>query len=66
MTTGKKSEKFPGGWRTARPPSDQGTKPLAVGRENKSVCQDKATLMFPLENSFICMIIIILYNLEID
>ena len=31
VTTGKKSEKFPGRWRTARPPSDQGTKPLAVG-----------------------------------
>ena len=48
----------------ARLPSDQGTKPIAVGRANKSVCQDKATLIFPLEQSCICMIII-LYNLEI-
>ena len=43
---------------------NQGTKPIAVGRANKSVCQDKATLIFPLEKSCIGMIII-LYNLEI-
>ena len=61
----KKSERFPGGWRTARPPSLQGTKPLAVGWANKSVCQDKATWIFSLEKSFIHMIIIILYNLDI-
>ena len=65
MTTGKKSEKFPGGCRTAMPPSDQGAKPLAVVSAHKSVCQDRATLIFPLEKSCICMIIIMLYNLEI-
>ena len=97
VTTGKKSEIFLEGWRTARPPSDQGTKVLAVGffwgggdrvhlgestllkiiicingrlppkkQASRKPCQDKATLIFPLEKGFICMTIIILYNLEIS
>ena len=40
-------------------------KALSCGLSKRFVCQDKATLIFPLEKSFICMIIIILYNLEI-